>query len=93
MGKLAEAAAQKKHKYLFDNNCVRGVPRETNANGRPTEVCPTTIQQGATEEPPRSYQGVTREHTFGSIGPRDAQERTIEQERSTENGTRDDDGI
>ena len=35
----------------------------------------TTIHQGATEEPPGSRQGDFREHTFGSNGPMDAQER------------------
>ena len=35
----------------------------------------TTIHQGSTRDPPGSRQGAVREHTFGSNGPRDAQER------------------
>ena len=35
----------------------------------------TALHRGAAEEPPRSRQGDFKEHTFGSNGPRDAQER------------------
>ena len=51
-------------------------------------------QRESTKEPPRSDQGAVKEHTFGSNGPMDAQERE-ERTKSTARGheTRDEDRI
>ena len=39
-------------------------------------------QRQSTKEPPRSRQGAVKEHTFGSNGPRDAQERVERTKRT-----------
>ena len=46
------------------------------ARARKKKSRPTTgIHRGAAKEPPGSRRGAIKEHTFGSNGPRDAQER------------------